>query len=47
MGETKDIRHGFKVLFLYFFRDMSPKGYCVTLSRRSKSKLLCESLEFT
>jgi len=42
VGETKTITHGFKMLFLAIFRDMSRKGYCVTISRR-RSQYYCVS----
>jgi len=40
-------RHALDLKISLFRSFVSQKGYCVTISRRSKSILLCESLEFT
>ena len=42
VGETKTITHGLKSYFFGIFRDMSRKGYCVTISRR-RSQSYCVS----
>ena len=46
MGETKTvITPGLRMLFFLVFRDMTRKGYCVTISRgRSQSKGYCVTI---
>ena len=46
-GRPRLIHTVLKIKRIKIFCDLSQKGYCVTISRRSKSKLLRESLEFT
>ena len=40
-------RHALDFKFLFFRSFVKRNGYCMTISRRSESKLLRESLEFT
>jgi len=46
-GRPRVLHTVLKCYFFKIFRDMSRKGYCVTISRRSKSKLLREAVDFT